>query len=144
MTHDEGGSGEAEIGDAGTDAAVTEAGSDAAADAASDASIASDSEISTQSDAGPSTLPPLDDQTPPRSANGIAIDEKGLLWIAVGWDSQILRVNPPPDLKIVERYGETEGIHIPDDLVVDENFVYWTGVLDGTVGKLDRHSGQST
>lgn len=79
-------------------------------------------------------------QTPPTWTNGIAIDERGYLWVADIPGSQLLRLEPPGE-KIVERYGSEQGIDGPDDLIVDPDAVYYTAILGGTVNRLDRKTG---
>lgn len=86
-------------------------------------------------------LKPVADQSPPQYINGIAIDERGYLWIADGSGSQLLRLEPPGQ-HIVERYGPAQGIDGPDDLIVDTDAVYYTASLSGNVDRLDRTTGQ--
>lgn len=71
--------------------------------------------------------------------NGIVVDEEGYLWVADMLDSQLLRLEAPGE-KIIARYGRERGVDGPDDLVLDEDFVYYTAAatLFGAVAKLDR------
>jgi sugar lactone lactonase YvrE len=74
------------------------------------------------------------DQTSPSGANGIKVDAAGDLWIAVLADDEILRVDPSSG-EILERFATPAGSG-PDDLVIDDDTLYWTGYLDGTVGSV--------
>lgn len=85
----------------------------------------------------------LADQTPPTMVNGISIDESGYLWVAAGWESQLLRLEPPGE-KIVERHATDWELDGPDDLVATAEAVYYTAMAAGNVNKLDRRTGRNT
>ena len=76
--------------------------------------------------------------------NGIAIDAQGYFWVTDGLDSELLRLDLAGET-ILERYGPERGIDGPDDLVLDDNYVYYTSnwTLAGAVGRLDRRTGEA-
>ena len=55
-----------------------------------EAGVAPDSEADAQQDASPVAPPALADQTPPTSANGLAFDAAGMLWLADLRGGQVL------------------------------------------------------
>lgn len=87
---------------------------------------------------------PAVDQTPPLMVNGIAIDSDGALWVTDGLGSELLKLEAP-GRTILARYRRSAGVDGPDDLVVDEDYVYYTAnwTLAGGVGRLDRRTGQA-
>lgn len=130
-------------GDSGTAALDTDAGSGDSGTAALDTDAGSGDSGKRAPDQ--ERLPALADQRSPSMINGIALDEDNYLWVTDGTGSQLLRLELPGE-KIVARYGRAQGISGPDDLVVEDDAVYWTANWDfsGNVGRLDRRTGRSS
>lgn len=84
------------------------------------------------------------DQTPPIMVNGIAIDSQGNLWVANGLGSELLQLDGSGKT-ILARYGRAQGVDGPDDLALDDDYVYYTAnfTLAGAVGRLDRKTGKA-
>ncbi|MFN8446169.1 MAG: serine hydrolase [Caldilineaceae bacterium] len=72
------------------------------------------------------------------SAQGMAFDKDGMLWITDLIGDDISVVNPATG-EIVHRYGREAGIYAPADLAIaDDGTVYWTQWDTGVVGKIDQ------
>ena len=100
-----------------------------------EAGVAPDSEADAQQDASPVAPPALADQTPPTSANGLAFDAAGMLWLADLRGGQVLRFDPATG-KLVDRVDQ--GGTAPDDVAIDEQGrVFWTAWGIGKVGRID-------
>lgn len=85
-------------------------------------------------------LSPLADQTPPKGANGVAIDAAGNLWVADLNGGQIVAVDSQTG-EILRRFGADRGVHSPDDLAFDAaGNIWWTNYVNGNVGRIDNPS----
>ena len=105
----------------------------AACDSSSDESAGT----TTSSPTTTTTLPtPIDDQTPPVGANGLAFGPDGQLWVADLVGSQVLSVDPETGA-ILARFGADEGVVGPDDVAIAaDGSIYWTGFVTGVVGRI--------
>jgi sugar lactone lactonase YvrE len=86
-------------------------------------------------DSAAAAAPALADQTPPTGANGLAFDAVGMLWLADLTGSQVLRLDPKTGTIIGRFVQEGAG---PDDIAIDaRGRIFWTGWLNGQVGRID-------
>ncbi len=68
-------------------------------------------------------------------ANGIYFGPDGNLYVASFAGSEIVALNPRNG-KIVARFGEDQGVLVPDDLTFGpDGSMYWTDILVGEVGR---------
>lgn len=70
-----------------------------------------------------------------RGANGMGFDADGRLYVAVGFGSEIVIMDPESG-EILERFGEESKVTDPDGLTIGpDGAVYWTNTQSGTVGR---------
>ena len=78
-----------------------------------------------------------------QGANGLDIGPDGNLYIASvnGRDITVMDKN---NGKIIRKFDQNNGILGPDDLVIspDGNYLYWTDLLTGFVGRMDLNGNQ--
>jgi sugar lactone lactonase YvrE len=72
---------------------------------------------------------------PIHGTNGLAFDDQGRLYIASAIGREIVVMDPQTG-KILERYGQEDGVVGPDDLIFGpDGSLYWTEILSGEVGR---------
>lgn len=73
---------------------------------------------------------------PLHGANGVTVNDQGLLYIASAVGREIV-VMDPHNGKILHRFGPESGVVGPDDVVFGpDGSLYWTDILSGEVGRL--------
>lgn len=86
---------------------------------------------------------------PIRGASGLAFDSDDVLHLACAIGREILAISPE-DGQILERYGVTQGVEMPEDLTFGpagsayENDLFWTSIMTGQVGRLTAEGESST
>jgi sugar lactone lactonase YvrE len=68
-------------------------------------------------------------------ANGVTVDDQGLLYVASVVGQEIVVMDPQTG-KILERFGPESGVVGPDDVVFGpDGSLYWTDIMSGEVGR---------